>query len=53
VPIVYAENLFQVMQGAGVDVTMKTVPGGHVAHLAHAAEVNAEIRAWVVARLTA
>ena len=47
VPLVYAENLRKVLVAAGVVVTMKTVPGGHVAHLAHAAEVNAAIRDWV------
>jgi pimeloyl-ACP methyl ester carboxylesterase len=51
VPMFYAENLRKVLAQAGVDVTFKTVPGGHLAHLAHPAEVNAEIRQWVLARL--
>jgi pimeloyl-ACP methyl ester carboxylesterase len=51
VPMMYAENLRQVLVGHGVDVTLETVPGGHAAHLAHADEVNARVRAWVLAKL--
>ncbi|MBK7864209.1 MAG: alpha/beta hydrolase [Archangiaceae bacterium] len=53
VPMFYAENLRKVLQDHGVDVTLKTVPGGHLAHLAHPAEVNAEIRQWVQAKFPA
>ena len=47
VPMIYAENLREVLIAAGVKVTLKTVPGGHLTHLAHPAEVNAAVLEWV------
>jgi len=51
VPMFYAENLKRVLEEAGVEVTLKVVPGGHLAHLAHPQEVNAELTAWVLSKL--
>jgi 2-hydroxymuconate-semialdehyde hydrolase len=51
VPLFYAENLKRVLEEAGVDVTLKLVPGGHLAHLAHPDEVNAELKGWVLSRI--
>ncbi len=52
VPMVYAENLRRVLVDARAEVTLQTVPGGHLAHLAHANEVNALMRQWVLTRLS-
>jgi pimeloyl-ACP methyl ester carboxylesterase len=51
VPPVYAENLRQVLVQHGVDVTLQLVSGGHVAHVAHADEVNGRMRDWVLSKL--
>ena len=43
VPMVYATNLFEVFKAHGLDVTLTTVPGGHIAHQAQAPAVNAKL----------
>ncbi|GEM_PF-3027870 len=41
--MVYAKNLFEVFRTHGIDVTLTTVPGGHIAHQAQAPAVNARL----------
>jgi pimeloyl-ACP methyl ester carboxylesterase len=51
VPIVYAENLRDLLVGGGADVTFFATEGGHVAHVTHAPAVNEIVTRWVRERL--